>query len=80
MFCCKVLCVFSGFGNHLCVSSWCLVAIIVLWLFAAVPLVGLHCVIMVFLDHMLTYSFGSMLYRQIVGMFCFVMKEASCCF
>ena len=48
-------------------SSWCLVAVIVLLLFPAVPWVGLQCLIMVFPDHMLTYSFGSKLYRQIVG-------------
>ena len=32
-------------------SSWCLVTVGVLWLFLAVPLVGLQCVIVVFHDH-----------------------------
>ena len=31
--------------------SWCLVAVIILWLFLTVPWVGLQCVIVVFLDH-----------------------------
>ena len=42
--------------NHLrmldaCLSSWCLVIVIVRWLFLAVPWVGLQCVIVVFPDH-----------------------------
>ena len=35
----------------LCSSSWCLVTVIILWFFLTVPLVGLWCVIGVFLDH-----------------------------
>ena len=37
----------------LTVSFWCLVIVIVLWLFATVPWVGLQCVIVVFPDHTL---------------------------
>ena len=32
-------------------SSWCLVTLIVLWLFLALPLVGLQCVIVVLPHH-----------------------------
>ena len=35
----------------LCLSSWCIVSVIILWLFHTVPLVGLRCVIVLFLDH-----------------------------
>ena len=35
----------------LCLTSWCPVIVIVLWLFLKVPWVGLQCVILVFLDH-----------------------------
>ena len=35
----------------LCLSSWCLVTVIVLWLLLAVPWVGLQCLIVVFSDH-----------------------------
>ena len=59
MFCCTFLCVPSGFVGVLVgrrelvallgLSSWCLVA--VLWLFLAVPWVSLQFVIVVFPDH-----------------------------
>ena len=58
---CAVLCVLSRFaiiliGKRelaalLCLSSWCLVIVIVLWLFRTVQWVGLQCVIAVFPDH-----------------------------
>ena len=61
MFCCALFCVFSSFaiivmGKRelvalLCLSSWLLVIVIVLWLFLMVPWVGLQCVIVVFPDH-----------------------------
>ena len=35
----------------LCLSSCCLVTVIVLWLFLMVPLAGLQCVIVVYRDH-----------------------------
>ena len=35
----------------LCLSSWCLVAVIVLWFFLLVPWVDLQCVTVVFPDH-----------------------------
>ena len=35
----------------LCLSSWCFVIVIVLWLFLAVPLYGLQCVIVIFPAH-----------------------------
>ena len=63
-FCCTFLYVPSSFeiilmGRRelvalLSLPSWCLV--IVVWLFLAVPLVSLQCVIVVFPDH--TYYFG----------------------
>ena len=34
-----------------CLSSWCLVIVIVLWLFLTVPWVGVRCVIVVLPDH-----------------------------
>ena len=34
-----------------CLSSWCLVTVIVLWLFLTVPWIDLQCVIVVFPDH-----------------------------
>ena len=56
-----VLCVFSSFAIILIgkrelfalivLSSWCLVTVIVLWLFLTVPSVGLQCMIVVFLGH-----------------------------
>ena len=59
LFCCALLCVYSSFaiilmGKRelvalLCLSSWCLV--IVVWLFLAVPQVCLQFVIVVFPDH-----------------------------
>ena len=59
MFCCALLCVHSSFAiilmekrelvALLCLSSWCLV--IVVWLFLAVPLVCLQFVIVVCSDH-----------------------------
>ena len=59
MFCCMLLYVHSSFamifmGKRelvalLSLSSWCLM--IVVWLFLAVPLVCLQCVIVVFPDH-----------------------------
>ena len=61
MVCCALLCVLSSFaiiliGKRelvalLCLSSWCFVIVIVLWLFLTVPWVGLQCVIVVFPDH-----------------------------
>ena len=57
----RVKCVISSFaiilmGRRvmvvlLCLSSWCLVIVIVLWLFLVVPLYGLQCVIVVFPAH-----------------------------
>ena len=54
MFCCALLCVFSGFGiiligkrelfALLCLASWCLEIIIGLWFFLMVPWVGMQCV------------------------------------
>ena len=59
MFCCALLCVHSSFaiismGKRelvalLCLSSWCLV--IVVWLFLTMPRVCLQFVIVVFPDH-----------------------------
>ena len=59
MFCCTLLCVPSSFATILmgkrelvalpCLSSWYIV--IVVWLFLAVPWVGLQFVIVVFPDH-----------------------------
>ena len=59
MFCCALLCVHSSFaiilmGKRelialLSLSSWCLM--IVVWLFLAVPRVGLQFVIVVFSDN-----------------------------
>ena len=57
MFCCAVLCVISSFATILMGKrelvglpffSWCLVTVIVLWLFLMVPSVGLQCLIVVF--------------------------------
>ena len=55
MFCCVLLCVFIVLQrdreeNAGCftLSSWCLVIVIGLCLFLALPWVGLHCVIVVF--------------------------------
>ena len=42
---------------YFCLSSWCLVIVIVLWLFLAVPLYGLQCVIVVFPAHTLSLCF-----------------------
>ena len=59
MFCCALFCVHSSFAillmvkcelvALLCLSSWCLV--IVVWLFLAMPRVCLQFVIVVFPDH-----------------------------
>ena len=59
IFCCALLCVHSSFaiismGKRelvalLCLSSWCLV--IVVWLFLVMPRVNLQFVIVVFPDH-----------------------------
>ena len=59
MFCCALLCVHSSFAiilvgtselvALLCLSSWCLV--IVVWLFLTVPRLCLQFVIVVFPDH-----------------------------
>ena len=35
----------------LCLSSWCLVIVTVLWIILTVPWVGLQCVIVVFTDY-----------------------------
>ena len=61
MFFCALLYVISSFaiilmGRRvlvvlLCLSSWCLVIVIVLWLFPAEPLYGLQCVIVVLPAH-----------------------------
>ena len=67
MFCCALLCVHSSFaiismGRRelvalLCLSSWCLV--IVVWLFLTIPWVCLQFVIVVFPDH--THYFWSLI-------------------
>ena len=59
MFCCALLCVHSSFAiilmekrelvALLCLSSWCLV--IVVWLFLSMPRFSLQFVILVFPDH-----------------------------
>ena len=59
MFCCLLLYVHSSFAiilmgmrepvALLCLSFWCLV--IIVWLFIAVPWIGLQFVIVVFPDH-----------------------------
>ena len=64
MFCCALLCVLSSFAiilmgkeeragcfSLLCLSSWCLVIVIVLWRFFTVPWDCLQCLIMVIPDH-----------------------------
>ena len=62
MFCCAVLCVLSSFaiiliGEErelvalLCLSSQCLMTVIVLWLFLIVLWVGLQYEFVVFSDH-----------------------------
>ena len=63
MFCCAVLCVLSSVAiililmekramvAFLCLSSWCLMTVIVLWLLLTVSWVGLQSVIVVFPDH-----------------------------
>ena len=61
MFCYALLCVLSTFAIALtgkreliallCLSPWCLVMVIVLWLFLTVAWVRLQCVIAVFPDH-----------------------------
>ena len=61
MFCCASLCVISSFAivlkekrelvALLCLSSWYVVIVIVLWLFLMVPCFGLQYVILVFPDH-----------------------------
>ena len=61
MICCALLCVLSGFavvlmGKRglvalLCLSSLCIVIVIVPWLFLTGPLVGLQFVIVVFPGH-----------------------------
>ena len=35
----------------LCLSSWCLMTVIVMWLVLMVPLIGLQCVTVVFPDY-----------------------------
>ena len=61
MFCCAVLCVVSSFTIILMakrvmvallyLSSWCIVTVILLWLFLTVTWVGLQSVIVIFPDH-----------------------------
>ena len=61
LFCYALLCVHSSFAiilnwkgklvDLLLLSYRCIVTVNVLWLFLAVPWVGLLCVIVVFLDH-----------------------------
>ena len=55
LFCYALLCVHSSFAIRLVVllllSYRCIVTITVLWLYLAVPWVGLQCVIVVFPDH-----------------------------
>ena len=61
MLCCALLCVLSSFaiiliGERelvavLCLSSWCFVVCIVLWLITTVPWVDLQCVTVVFPNH-----------------------------
>ena len=73
-FCCALLCVHSSFaiilmGNRelvalLCLSYWCLV--IVVWLFLTTPRVSLQFVIVVFPDHthLLFFNVGPSLVCQ----------------
>ena len=59
MFCCALLCVHSSFAiilivkrelvALLCLSSWCLVTVV--WLFLTIPRVCLQFIIVVFPDH-----------------------------
>ena len=61
VFCCALFCVLSSFAiilmwkrelvALLCMSSWCLGAVIVLWFFLTVSLVGMQCVVVVFHYH-----------------------------
>ena len=41
----------KGLVALLCLSTWCIVIVIVLWLFLAVQWVGMQCVIVVFPNH-----------------------------
>ena len=60
MFCWAVLCVPSRYAAILvgmreldallCLSSWCLMTVIVLWFLLMVPWIGLQCVIVAFSD------------------------------
>ena len=79
MFCCALLCVNSGFAiismgkkeiaALLCLSSWCLVNAV--WLFLTMSWVCLQFVIVVYLDHTLYFGSGfwidlSYLMRQVL--------------
>ena len=65
MFYCALLCVHSSFANILmekrelvallCLSSWCLVTVV--WLFLTMPRVCLQFVILIFPDHIHLLSF-----------------------
>ena len=79
MFCCALLCVHSIFAiilmrNRelvalLCLSYWCLVIVIVLWLFLTVPQVAMQCVMVVLSVHTnLLFSFFIIL--CFAGQFC----------
>ena len=67
LLCSALLCVLSSFSTILngkrelvallCFSSWCLVTVILVWLFLTVKWVGLQCVIVVFPDH-IYFFFG----------------------
>ena len=73
-FYCEVPCVISSFAiilmgkielvDLLSLSAWCLVTVIVLQLFLAVPWVGLRCMIVVFADHTNFFSKCTMLFFQ----------------
>ena len=79
MFCCALLCVRSSFaiismGKRelvalLCLSSWCLV--IVVWLFLMMPQVCLQFVIVVVPDH--THYFRTYMSYKYMGCFLFLL-------
>ena len=86
MICCALLCVHSSFAiismgkrelvTLLCLSSWCLVDVV--WLFLAIPRVCLQLVIVVFPDHnhFLFLVCGMWLWHFLVIIICFLyMKQ-----
>ena len=74
MFCCAVIYVLSSFATVLmgkrelaallCLSAWCRVTVIVLWLFITVPWVGLQCVIVVFPDHTHVFAMQDITFKK----------------